>query len=501
MDTVVWLTRPNNPHSLTRSDLKQKSVEPAVIRKFGPKTTKIIRRMLESHPESTTAGKQPIPQPDTESGAGSGPDPAPPEVTIDIEPPGDSYVPLTYLISDLHLGNARPTNDAPQDRVMLMDQLIRQIDRDADSIGSELPCTLVLVGDILDLWAAIPTQKHKHPLHSLAETKLRLEEVLTLPDNQDFFFDPIRRYFLRDDRPNRRLVYVIGNHDDAFLRHPQLVLRLSQEFGTTRFRVAGDSYQNPILRLHAEHGNAFDPHNAWSTSITYGQLLVENFCNPLEDPSLRKGPRMRLLNQITRRNPQLQELLTFADQVTPDSATIAYLAWLETFFNEPRLIEAVTPLIEDTANAVGDKTSAALAKFAPGFVLRLYAWGKASDEYVPYRTNAATRYSSTVKVVVLGHTHIADAEPPLRQPSPVVNQYVNTGAGELGLSYFGTSLPAYMLGTFPPIVSDQATAVRVRLVNLYVEVYAWNWGGWAGTGRSRTAFDPQGISGVNLVVR
>lgn len=134
-----------------------------------------------------------------------------------------------YFISDLHLGDGTGA-----DRFLHPEALLRLIDQ----IGSEPGGELVLVGDVLELWACeMGAVLARHGLI-------------------------IRR--LADLAAARPVTYVVGNHDSVPF-YLYLGARLGPVAVTERFtaRLAGDT-------LVAIHGHQYDPFNR--VSLEAGRL-------------------------------------------------------------------------------------------------------------------------------------------------------------------------------------------------------------------------------------
>lgn len=428
---------------------------------------------------------------------------------IDISIRSVFSVPLVYTTSDLHMGNNRDTNDCDGSRLSLFEKLVKFVDKDADKYGQQLPCNFVLNGDIFDLWAAAPINNYMYPAFSLEDAGERFEEILTYPDNQDYFFKPLRERFLRPDRPNRTLIYLIGNHDDPLRRYPPLLLRLQSEFDPRRFLIA-DNYYNPVLKLHIEHGHMHDSDNKYDPNkFCVGQIAVEHIANKIEDQSLRGT--MPPLDEITKRKPKIPDWLGYFDQIYPASEGYLYLKYWQNSFNEPNLVDSIMPIIVFGLVEMGKGRLVNLLPLSPQILVAAAAVWNAKNDHLDYR-KIAKQLLRRNKVVVMGHTHVADAEPKLNRPRPVTEQYVNTGTSMVMGALQKMGIGASLLGNRPPLPADQSTLVRIRqFAGRLIEVDVANWGdigsggmtvgtGWQQGSGGVEGFSKNGLSGRNQVI-
>jgi len=160
---------------------------------------------------------------------------------------------LVVFVSDVHIGGADGTEIF--ESAAELAALFQEIGQHAG------PVELVLLGDFLDLQRMGPT----------GQVNGRVVETLDRPDYADLF-GALRRF---RGAPDRRVTYVIGNHDAELWWNAELqrVLRtagLIDEFAlsyTARF----DSRSDQVL--HGEHGNQFDPTNRFT-----------DYSDPLDTP-------------------------------------------------------------------------------------------------------------------------------------------------------------------------------------------------------------------------
>ena len=172
-----------------------------------------------------------------------------PDVVPDVEQPPDVAPPpagaiedlleipvdpgsRVLCVSDLHL---RPTRNEASS--WAASELVRAL----DSVDG--PATLVLVGDVLELWFIQPPDG---------------------PGSLEAHDDLVQAITRFRAQPGRRVVYVLGNHDARLAWDGDLLeavgKRLGCEFAFAVELFAGDDSSG---RVRIEHGHAHDPANAF----------------------------------------------------------------------------------------------------------------------------------------------------------------------------------------------------------------------------------------------
>ncbi|MCH7875148.1 MAG: hypothetical protein IH965_07625 [Gemmatimonadetes bacterium] len=178
---------------------------------------------------------------------------------------------VAVIVSDFHIGQGDRLDSFKYDKKLLRfcSDLRQYVDRE----GVEL--TLVMNGDMLDLWAIVPAaevlpgavRRLTADLEFPARTPRARQKAVRRGKRQitaAFRAHPAvaRAVVGLLLQPRTRLVYLPGNHDHAMV-HPDL----QDHFRTTISRVGGSDvgariefelyYEDPDLGLYVEHGNQF----------------------------------------------------------------------------------------------------------------------------------------------------------------------------------------------------------------------------------------------------
>jgi UDP-2,3-diacylglucosamine pyrophosphatase LpxH len=179
---------------------------------------------------------------------------------------------LAITISDLHMGRGNAQDDftADDEFRLFCDGIARYVQ------DAHVPLTLVLNGDILELWEVVPDEQLRpdsgtaiadglgYPAdtepeqqQALALGKWQIEQIL---DRHRGFVAGIRRL---TELPGVRILYTFGNHDHALVAHPlQVHVRdtlsaLGAHIDGARTMVFGHWFRVPETRSYFEHGNQF----------------------------------------------------------------------------------------------------------------------------------------------------------------------------------------------------------------------------------------------------
>ena len=172
-----------------------------------------------------------------------------PDVVPDVEQPPDVPPPSPGAIKDLL---EVPVD--PGQRVLCVSDLhLRPTRTDASSwAASELvrtldsldgPATLVLIGDVLELWFIQPP-----------------DGTGSLEAHEDL----VRAIARFREEPARRVVYVLGNHDARLAWDGGLLAEVGDRLGCEfAFAVELSGGDGSSGRVRIEHGHAYDPANAF----------------------------------------------------------------------------------------------------------------------------------------------------------------------------------------------------------------------------------------------
>jgi len=200
------------------------------------------------------------------------------------------------IVSDLHLGSNPTLDDFTRD-----DEFASFLALPELTPSAEERVDLVLLGDIFDLWQSVSAEEcraERAKLIELAFTgaveKSRLDGI---HEKHARWFEALSAF---GQRPNCRLVFVIGNHDHSLIE-AGLQARLAQHLGLAGSRQLqfASFYENAQLRLYADHGNQYDRNNQygdfgqldWKAECS-GYYFVKLFFNRVEfrDPRIDNSP-------------------------------------------------------------------------------------------------------------------------------------------------------------------------------------------------------------------
>jgi len=379
---------------------------------------------------------------------------------------------LVFTLSDIHMGNSRPTSDLSGRNASEVVKILNSIEGQLNP-GQWEAFDLVFNGDTFDFWKAIPNpvpsevSSPGHPgyrLDTIEDYEQRFREILA--QNQWLPLMLARIIFRPDPFEMGCHVYILGgNHDDP--ADPQ-------RFGPARFKrmLVGSIvtaalqqglvpptpqfmaiyqaeverrlhwgrpmiYSNPQLAVHIEHGHRWDKNNQLRRDhgqVIYseGQILVENFMNGLHDINLSKFffgwlDLMRGMPGPAQR--KLRDGLRWIDNFTSELGCRNYLS--ARFGGMAKIEEAIN---QDFALSQWQRDPSTwqqvLLLTLPEVAELLYKVFFRHDQVADLQNAAQTlmNQSGTKRIVVFGHSHIID-KVPVRQPAPQVvkRQYVNTG--------------------------------------------------------------------------
>lgn len=252
-------------------------------------------------------------------------------------------------LSDVHMGNSRPTNDLLTDhRQKVMNFLDFIFATEMNNEGNLRCFDLVFNGDTFDFWKAIPNplpaeeraipftlpqppiasfpwpisipfasnMTRTYPLHSDDDYDQRFKEIL---EENDDIIDGLARVFYCIERKSGAYIYMLtGNHDDPAYnakrvgKYKEMLLKALAEKIVYSLPTLGDvdnfmnthsprliwdyptaTYENRVVKTHVQHGHRWDDHNVLRKDtarniplVSEGQILVENFLNGLHDFNL-----------------------------------------------------------------------------------------------------------------------------------------------------------------------------------------------------------------------
>lgn len=375
-----------------------------------------------------------------------------------------------YCMSDIHMGNARPTNDLTGRSYIHFRNVLLKL-KGTINTGETNKFDLVFNGDVFDFWKAIP-----EPLPNENDLKLgdlkkdynlrRFQEILQY--NHDIIkilagmiFDP--RY-----EKGMHLIILPGNHDDVFPQYERefrkkliehfivaaylegIITNLNQQATyvyelNKRLHTRYVVYWNKKLKLYIEHGHRFDDHNRLRTIDSRnieseGQIIVEGLLNGLHDINLNQN--QHLWRFYLRRNSKLRKALRLIDNFYDPLDGIQLIKKIA---NDSNMSQAYDLLRWDMVHNFrhAEMELIDLADFVLGSynwvqvaadVFRRNVWDRKptpkenAREIMNYNDSWARRSTGGIKpkIVIFGHTHINESDPPLDKKN-VPRQYVNTG--------------------------------------------------------------------------
>jgi UDP-2,3-diacylglucosamine pyrophosphatase LpxH len=217
---------------------------------------------------------------------------------------------LLVVLSDIEMGAGGPLDDFPQS-----DWLAALMLRYCEPPYADLPVTLVFNGDTFDLLKT--SVDGVWPTHVDAEVALaKLERIAAA---HRAFFSGVSQ-FLAHPRAERRVVFVVGNHD-AELLMPAVQTRIRALCGVAdeRLTFAGLAYREGDV--HIEHGCQGDPLFAIEPArpliscggrellnLPWGALALLEVAIPLT-PVLYHHDRLKPREELLALVPELKRLL------------------------------------------------------------------------------------------------------------------------------------------------------------------------------------------------
>ena len=391
-----------------------------------------------------------------------------------------SRSPMVFCASDIHMGNSRKTNDLTGHTVAEFGFFLKYLHKQLAKYSERRPSAfdLVLNGDVFDFWKSIPdplprscdylssgtSRKDCLKLGSKEDYVRRFNEIID--HNRGILSWLVPVIYDKDLENGCTLIILPGNHDDIFPTYEPLfrkkliegLVNAAIENGyitdtpANRKKWAADiigprlktnrtSYWNKKLKVYAEHGERFDNHNRLreisnQNVESQGQLIVEGLLNWLHDLNLNSSQhwwRIWLKN-----NPSAQLALRLIDNFENPVDAVKYIenaikskeakeslnvAFIENlkyadmhFFASLASLTSFSRNLQNILNSIFRKSGKKKCRQAADKILE----GK--DQRVLTVTGGVKP-----KIVLLGHTHVNDAVPLLKDLINQPKQYINTG--------------------------------------------------------------------------
>jgi UDP-2,3-diacylglucosamine pyrophosphatase LpxH len=207
-----------------------------------------------------------------------------------------SGIKRAMFVSDLHLGSNPTLDDFTRDREFEALLELRELKpRAGDQVD------LVLLGDTFDLWQSVSENECRQARGDRIELAYTADSEARrlggVRAKHQGWFEALGRFA---QRPRCSLVFITGNHDHSLI-DPAVQARLTRDLGlggTTRVSFA-NFYEDPVLRLYADHGNQYDRNNTYDDFARFdwkqdcrGYYFVKLFFNRIEyrDPRVENSP-------------------------------------------------------------------------------------------------------------------------------------------------------------------------------------------------------------------
>jgi UDP-2,3-diacylglucosamine pyrophosphatase LpxH len=382
--------------------------------------------------QESTTGKSRDGDSDTTTTDDDGDDPRdiPPPTIYGEEIDVDPIVPPVYIVSDFHIGSnssfpgqvdKKLSNDMDKKTLENFLKWLDLVDKDAVKYDHY---DVVMNGDFLDLWQATRPKDDDY--------QKRLEDILETNqvsnnENKNFFSELGR--IIRKNSPRGRFYYVIGNHDDALYsgnHEGDNNFGEGNSFNSLRNMVTGKlrdgntslmsfamnrQYTNANYKLYVEHGHQHDATNMKDENggPSGGQLIAQQ------------------INHMQEIDPLFENI-----EKTPNQETAKYLKCL---VDHPETPENIKNEIDQLKEISIDAEAYVIGNIVDMLLTDEGMSNAIIDRIDPENINRneleeALEIINDVeripqrKIVVFGHTHIHDLQPP--QPYSQW-AYVNSG--------------------------------------------------------------------------
>lgn len=288
---------------------------------------------------------------------------------------------LKLVVSDFHIGNGLYRTDGTVnvledfvcDRQFI--DLLEYYGQGEESSDGDLE--LIFNGDFFNMIQLMPEEQD---LGILTERSalLKLEAILS---GHAVLFDALRRF---NAQANRRIVFILGNHD------PQLLWKGVQDL--LRQRIQGEIvFVDDVYRfddVHVEHGHQLEPIFRMRRDRYF---LTRGFPEPVLNLPWGVFFVTDYLYRRKRRRP-------YVDKVTPYAKFARWCLWNDFFFGWISLFLYFWFILKTRFSRLPLKRSGAFKAF--GAILNLTRSPTLSQEV------ARIIERERCRIVILGHTHI-----------------------------------------------------------------------------------------------
>jgi len=302
---------------------------------------------------------------------------------------------VILVVSDFHLGNGRflpdGTVNALEDFVY-DERFIEFLEHHDQQQGAE-PLELVINGDFMNMIQLLPEEL---PLGILTERAAVHKTEAIISGHRDLF-QALKRF---NAKPNRRVVYIMGNHDPGVLwPGVQEVLRRTiqgdLEFVDTAYRTDG---------VHIEHGHQLEPIFRFDPQQYF---LTRGFKEPVLNMPWGIFFVTEFLYRVKRRRP-------YIDKVKPYSLYTRWATFYDFWFGLFSVISYLFFIVRSRFSRLPLKSSQAF------YGLRAFRELKRSPTLAEQAYEILKKHGG--KIIILGHTHI-----PIHRRLDAEREYLNPG--------------------------------------------------------------------------
>lgn len=289
---------------------------------------------------------------------------------------------LMLVLSDFHLGRGKFLKDGNLNLLEDFEEdekFSEFLDHYSTGTYYFSDVNVVLNGDIFNLIQMDVDGVYTHLLTEDNITQM-VDEII---EGHPVFFQALRKFLAR---PNKKLTYVIGNHDIGMI-YPKAQERFKKEVGES----VEFTHQYISHGVLVEHGHRFEPVN----TVPRSQLVIDG----PDNSKILNLPWASLF--CIYMLPKLKEIRPFIDKVRPLSLYVQFTIFHDFRFFLYLVWKVLGYLIRTQFKPYGKYNKNFKMSFKQVFKIAVHP---------KYDVNAkrvlATR--PDVKVVVMGHTHVTE---------------------------------------------------------------------------------------------
>ncbi len=213
---------------------------------------------------------------------------------------GNKIERIILVVSDFHLGKGPYNEDGSLNFLedFFYDDKFEEFLDYYDRKYSSAEIELVLNGDIFDLLQV--DYREEYPARITEENALyRFNKIV---EGHPVFFDALRKFL---SKPNRKLVYIQGNHDAGFL-FPRVRDRLEEVIGVP-YHYAGMMYKTGGYWI--EHGQQYEPSNRYKEDELF---ITRGVPEPIVNLPWGSVYVISILNKLRMKRPYVDKVRPFS---------------------------------------------------------------------------------------------------------------------------------------------------------------------------------------------